>query len=122
MWSSAPLVVKSRSRYARRVSSVDSTPIESKRFLIVPSLSSAARMPLPGATSARAISSSVSVSAIVAISVLPWSRRRDYVRSRALVLLALAEKKLAADQAPRLDLGDLVGEPRLGLVVPEVVR
>src|SRR5207245_930119 len=52
----APLVVNSISRYARRRSSVDSHPIESKRFLIVPLLSSAARMPLPGATSARAIS------------------------------------------------------------------
>jgi hypothetical protein len=49
-------VVKRRSRYARRLSSVDSISIESKRFLIVPSLSSAARMPLPGATSARAVS------------------------------------------------------------------
>ena len=58
MWSSAPGVVKSMSRYARRLSSVDSTSIESKRFLIVPSLSSAARIPLPGATSARAIVSS----------------------------------------------------------------
>jgi hypothetical protein len=58
MYSSAPSVVKRRSRYARRISSVDSTPIESKRFLIVPSLSSAARIPLPGATSARAVSSS----------------------------------------------------------------
>jgi hypothetical protein len=58
MCSSAPAVVKSRSRYARLFSSVDSTSIESKRFLIVPSLSSAARIPLPGATSARAIVSS----------------------------------------------------------------
>ena len=36
MNSSAPGVVKRRSRYARRFSSVDSTPIVSKRFLIVP--------------------------------------------------------------------------------------
>src|SRR5215468_5111306 len=56
--SSAPSVVNSRSRYARRFSSVDSTPIESKRFLIVPLDSSAARIPLPEATSACAISSS----------------------------------------------------------------
>src|SRR5438093_13595521 len=55
MWSAAPSAVKSRSRYARRFSSVDSAPIESKRFLIVPVLSSAARMPLPGATRARAV-------------------------------------------------------------------
>src|SRR3979409_2095154 len=57
MYASAPLVVKSISRYARRRSSVDSNPIASKRFLIVPLLSSAARMPLPGATSASATSS-----------------------------------------------------------------
>ncbi len=43
--SPRPGVVNSSSRYARRLSSVDSTPIESKRFLIVPELSSAARMP-----------------------------------------------------------------------------
>src|SRR5204862_253676 len=40
-------------------SSVESTPIASKRFLIVLSLSSAARIPLPSATSARAVCSSV---------------------------------------------------------------
>ena len=58
MESPAPAVVNSISRYARRRSSVDSHPIESKRFLIVPLLSSAARMPLPGATSARVAISS----------------------------------------------------------------
>src|SRR5579859_551783 len=57
-YSSAPGVVKSSSRYARRFSSVDSTPIESKRFLIVPVLSSAARIPFPSATSAAAVSCS----------------------------------------------------------------
>jgi hypothetical protein len=36
------------------LSSVDSTLIASKRFLIVPDDSSAARMPLPGATMAKA--------------------------------------------------------------------
>ena len=69
MNSSAPSVVKSSSRYPRRFSSVDSTPIESKRFLIVPSLSSAARIPFPGATSAFAISSRL-VSVMVAMSGL----------------------------------------------------
>jgi hypothetical protein len=58
MYSSTPSVVNSRSRYARRFSSVDSTSIESNRFLIVPSLSSAARIPLPSATTARAVSCS----------------------------------------------------------------
>jgi hypothetical protein len=63
-YSSTPSVVKSRSRYARRFSSVDSTPIESKRFLIVPVLSSAARIPLPGATSASAVAWSSSTSIV----------------------------------------------------------
>src|SRR5437899_4014099 len=58
MYSSAPGVVKRRLRYARRFSSVDSTPIVSKRFLIVPVLSSAARIPFPSATSAAAVSCS----------------------------------------------------------------
>ena len=44
-------------RYARRLSSVDGVEIDLSRFSIVPELSSAARMPLPGATSARAMSS-----------------------------------------------------------------
>src|SRR2546423_3920541 len=69
MYSSTPGVVKSMSRYARRVSSVDSRPIESKRFLIVPVLSSAARMPLPSATSAFA----VSCSSLLAIAVFSRS-------------------------------------------------
>ena len=55
MCSAAPSVVNSMSRYARRFSSVDSTSIEAKRFVIVPVLSSAARMPFPGATSAHAV-------------------------------------------------------------------
>src|SRR6476646_8171289 len=58
MYSSAPGVVKRRLRYARRFSSVDSTPIVSKRFLMVPVLSSAARIPFPSATSAAAVSCS----------------------------------------------------------------
>src|SRR5688572_18201223 len=58
-------VVKSMSRYARRFSSVDSSPIESKRFAIVPELSSAARIPLSSATSALA----VSCSSLAAMSV-----------------------------------------------------
>src|SRR5205823_9201672 len=69
MYSSTPGVVKSMSRYARRVSSVDSRPIESKRFLIVPVLSSAARIPLPSATSAFA----VSCSSLLAIAVFSRS-------------------------------------------------
>ncbi len=54
MWSPRPRVVNSMSRYARRFSSVDSTAIDLKRFSIVPVDSSAARMPLPGATMAWA--------------------------------------------------------------------
>src|SRR5215210_34979 len=56
--SSRPGVVKSMSRYPRRFCSVESRPIESKRFAIVPELSSAARMPLLSATRARAVSCS----------------------------------------------------------------
>src|SRR6478672_11221657 len=102
MNSSAPSVVKSRSRYARRFSSDDSTPIESKRFLIVPSLSSAARIPLPGATRARAISSRVCVSAMVAMSVLPRSRQPRLCPLAGTQYLApLAIEEEAARQAPR---------------------
>src|SRR5258706_10336632 len=54
--SAIPGVVKRSSRYARRFSSFDSTPTESKRFLQVPALSSAASSPLPGATIAFAVS------------------------------------------------------------------
>src|SRR6188472_4258310 len=53
---SIPAVVNSRFLYARRVSSVDSTPIVSNRFAIVPVDSSAARIPLSSATTARAVS------------------------------------------------------------------
>jgi hypothetical protein len=45
--------------------------MESKRFLIVPVLSSAARMPLPGATMACATSSSVIVF-VMALSPLQY--------------------------------------------------
>src|SRR3954447_14217678 len=50
----ASLVRNIISRESRRLSSVFSTPIASKRFLIVPEDSSAARMPRPGATMASA--------------------------------------------------------------------
>src|SRR5215207_8833682 len=65
--SSSPGVVNSMSRYARRFSSVDSSPIESKRFSIVPELSSAARIPLLPATRAFAVSYS-SLLAPIALS------------------------------------------------------
>src|SRR5580765_8462946 len=44
-------------------------PIESKRFLIVPSLSSAARIPLPSATSARAVFSKSAIAHLLARSI-----------------------------------------------------
>ncbi len=59
MCFSAPAVVKRISLYARLCSSVDSTPIVSNLFLIVPVLSSAARMPLPGVTISLAVVSRV---------------------------------------------------------------
>src|SRR5258706_11055756 len=58
MYFAAPGARNSSSRYARRLSSVFGTPIASNRRLIVLVLSSAARMPFPGATNARAMSCS----------------------------------------------------------------
>src|SRR3954471_15221637 len=81
MYSSTPGVVKSMSRYARRLSSVDSRPIESKRFLMVLSLSSAARIPLPSATRAFAVSCS-SVCAMASLS-LSGFRFPDYSGKRS---------------------------------------
>src|SRR4029453_4781591 len=52
----------------------------------------------------------------------PRSRRRDYVPSGRLVLRAFAKEEHAALQAPRLDLGDFVGEPLLDRLVADVVR
>jgi hypothetical protein len=51
-----PGVPKSISRYARRLSAVDSIAWGAKRFVIVRTVSSAARMPFPSATIARAVS------------------------------------------------------------------
>src|SRR6266487_7120606 len=59
--SPAPFVVNRTSRYARRFSSVEGTLILFNRFSIVPELSSAARIPFPGATSFLATDSKVSV-------------------------------------------------------------
>ena len=75
MYSPAPCVLKSSCRHARRLSSVDSTPIEARRRVMVPVLSSAARMPRPGATSARAMPSSVCsrVSTVMVLFRLPRS-------------------------------------------------
>ena len=57
MCSLRPSVVNRISRYARRSGSVDSRPMLLNRLAIVGVLSSAARTPLPDATSARAVSS-----------------------------------------------------------------
>src|SRR5712671_4367064 len=53
--SSMPLVLKSRSRYARRFASVLSTPTDLKRFSQVPLDSSAASSPLPLVSIAAAV-------------------------------------------------------------------
>src|SRR5690349_1799139 len=83
MYSSTPSVANSSSRYARRLSSVDSMSIESKRFLIVPSLSSAARIPLPSATSARAVFSKSAIAHLLGLSI-PQQRidPRRFLRRR----------------------------------------
>src|SRR5665647_2107336 len=96
MYSSAPGVVKSRSRYARRLSSVDSVPIASNRFLIVPSLSSAARIPLPSATSALAMSCSL-FWAMLSLSLVRCPSPQSNRTRRAADLRAASE----APQLPR---------------------
>ena len=53
--SLSPSVVNRICRYARRRCSVDSSPMPASRLAIVGVLSSAARMPFPGATSASAV-------------------------------------------------------------------
>src|SRR5438552_14767954 len=65
MNSPAPFVVNKISRYIRRFSSVEGTLMLFNRFSIVPELSSAARIPFPGATSFLAMVSKFSVFIIV---------------------------------------------------------
>ena len=65
MHCSIPSVVNISSRKRRRVSSVDSMPSASRRLLIVPVLSSAARMPRPPARIARAVASRSRVEAVI---------------------------------------------------------
>jgi hypothetical protein len=55
---SNPGAVNKSSRSACLLACVFSTPMEPSRLPIVPVLSSAARMPLPGAASARAVATS----------------------------------------------------------------
>src|SRR4051795_6593799 len=108
MYSSAPGVVKRRLRYARRFSSVDSTPIESRRFLIVPVLSSAARIPFPSATSARAVFSKSAIAHLLPLSI-PQQRLcpRHFGASRG-------DDAAGGDPPRRVDLGPAVsGVPRL---------
>jgi hypothetical protein len=61
---SIPSVLNISSRKRRRVSAVDSMPSLSSRLLIVPVLSSAARIPLPPERIARAVDSSSRVDAV----------------------------------------------------------
>src|SRR5436190_11093412 len=61
MNSPATFVLNKSSRYIRRFSSVEGTLMLFSRFSIVPELSSAARIPLPGATSFLATDSKFSV-------------------------------------------------------------
>ena len=56
--ASNPGAVNKSSRRACLLACVFSTPMEPSRLPIVPVLSSAARMPLPGAASARAVATS----------------------------------------------------------------
>ena len=56
-----PGVEKNISRYARRLSADDSMSNRSSRLVTVDTVSSAARRPLPGVTSARAVSATLLV-------------------------------------------------------------
>ena len=120
MCSSTPSVVKSSSRYARRFSSVDSTPIESKRFLIVPSLSSAARIPLPGATRALAISSRVwSRSWSPCRSSFGHSRRRRLSRLLSYPGPSADVAQLVEHQLPKLRVAGSIPVVRFPLIEPK---
>src|SRR4051794_5854062 len=66
-----------------RFSSVDSTPTDSRRLAIVPPLSSAARIPFPSATRARAVSWSPSTVREYR-GCRPRNRPRTAVRLRML--------------------------------------
>src|SRR5215210_5831471 len=112
MNSSAPGVVNSRSRYARRFSSVDLTPIESKRFLIVPELSSAARIPFPSATSAFAISCSSDIPASLEVSRRIIAQLRGAVRAREAACGTIVEHPAP----PLADSDDVVRGGKLALV------
>src|SRR4051794_26379571 len=77
--------------------------MESNRFLIVPSLSSAARMPFPSATSARAVvSSSVIVRLLLALSI---PEQRLYPRR---FLSSRRDDATARDPPGRMDLRPVV--------------
>src|SRR6266516_3906986 len=89
----------SSSRYPRRLSSVFSTPIASKRLLMVLVLSSAARMPLPGATRARATSATSAIAS-------GYPSRRRYA--------AMGREEVAQQ---RLAFGATHAEPPLWMVV-----
>src|SRR3954466_7421137 len=69
MYWFTPCVVNSRPRYVRRFSSVHSTLTDWNRFSQVPADSSAARMPLPGATMAAAVFESSALSIKVRVLV-----------------------------------------------------
>src|SRR5215475_9601204 len=83
MNSPAPLVVNKISRYIRRFSSVEGTLMLLRRFSIVPELSSAARIPLPGATSFLATDSKLSVFMILLL----------FVEKSVVIFLAKSPKK-----------------------------
>ena len=77
-----PGQVNSSWRQASRFSGVDGTLMLSSRFWIVGGLSSAARMPLPGATSARAVAASSSVCMLSSEASPPVARRAGAARRR----------------------------------------
>src|SRR5512132_1319100 len=114
MNSAAPWVVNSSSRQSRRLSAVEGTSMASKRFLMVPLLSSAARMPLPGATNAAAVTASSST-VIVGTS--------SQVMGGMSVLWGMASPFLQDEPVPAAALGLLdqpvAGRPRPDRQVPD---
>src|SRR5436309_9871667 len=115
MYLPMPGVRKRSSRYERRFSSLFSTPIASKRRLMVLVLSSAARIPLPGATSvfATAARSAIDPKNSEAAGASEEAGRALLVRSTAMAREEVAQDALALLAEHAHPPAGLVVEPSL---------
>src|ERR1700745_3769676 len=95
--SPAPFVVNKTSRYARRFSSVEGILMLFNRFSIVPELSSAARIPLPRATSFFATASKVSV---FIVSLVTVTEQISLISTRGLTCVI---HRLSVEQSHNFD-------------------